>query len=104
MTYLFRKAGALLLLVALVCGALFGVYHYGETVTNAEWQSKWNDRNARDATAKAQNEAAARAKEQAYQQAINKVTQDGQQIIDQATVIVAILQLRSTGRRIAHGR
>jgi hypothetical protein len=71
--------------LALVAGALFGVYHHGLSVKDAEWQAKWNKRDARDAQAKEQNEAAERAKEQARQLAINKVIQDGQQIIDRAT-------------------
>jgi len=38
-----------------------------------------------DAEARAANEATERAKEQAYQQSINKAIQDGQRTIDQAT-------------------
>ncbi|MDI1331274.1 DUF2514 family protein [Pseudomonas sp.] len=70
--------------VLLVAGALFGAYHHGLSVKDAEWQSAWNDRNTWDARAKTDNEAAARAKEQAYQLKINEVAQNGQQIIDQA--------------------
>lgn len=70
--------------LALVAGALFGVYHHGLSVKDAEWQAKWNDRDTRDAQAKRDNEATERAKEQARQLAINKVIQDGQQIIDRA--------------------
>ena len=69
----------------LVAGALFGAYHHGLSVKDAEWQAQWNDRDTRDAKAKRDNEAAERAKEQARQLAINKVIQDGQQIIDRAT-------------------
>lgn len=70
--------------LALVAGALFGVYHHGLSVKDAEWQAKWSDRDTRDAQAKRDNEATERAKEQARQLAINKVIQDGQQIIDRA--------------------
>lgn len=70
--------------LALVAGALFGVYHHGLSVKDAEWQVKWSDRDTRDAQAKRDNEATERAKEQARQLAINKVIQDGQQIIDRA--------------------
>jgi hypothetical protein len=70
--------------VLLVLGALFGAYHHGVSVTNETWQSKWYARDTLDAQAKATNEAAARAKEQAYQQSINKAVQDGQRTIDQA--------------------
>ncbi|UVM41329.1 DUF2514 domain-containing protein [Pseudomonas sp. B21-017] len=75
--------------VLLVAGALFGAYHHGLTVKDAEWQSAWNERNTQDAQAKASNEAAERAKEQARQLSINKAIQDGQQIIDQATADAA---------------
>lgn len=60
-TYL--KAGAILLLIALACGALFGAYHHGETVKDAEWQAKWDKEAAKQAGAKAQAEEAARAEE-----------------------------------------
>jgi hypothetical protein len=75
--------------VLLVVGALFGAYHHGVTVTDAKWQTEWNARDAQDAQAKADNEAAERTKEQAYQQSINKAVQDGQRIIDQATADAA---------------
>ncbi|BFT63296.1 DUF2514 family protein [Pseudomonas moorei] len=71
--------------LALVAGALFGAYHHGATVADAKWQVEWNARDARDAEAKATNEAAERTREQAYQQSINKAVQDGQRLIDQAT-------------------
>lgn len=70
---------------ALVMGALFGAYHYGRSVENVTWQAKWNARDAADALAKADNEAAERTKEQARQLSINKAIQDGQRQIDQAT-------------------
>jgi hypothetical protein len=70
--------------VLLVAGALFGVYHHGLSVKDAEWQVKWNDRNTLDAAAKAANESTERTKEQARQLSINKAIQDGQQIIDKA--------------------
>lgn len=70
--------------LALVAGALFGAYHHGLSVKDAEWQSAWSDRNSWDARAKAENEASARAKEQAYQRSIEKATQDGKRTIDQA--------------------
>lgn len=75
--------------VLLVAGALFGVYHHGLSVKDAEWQAKWSARDTKDAQAKAENEAAQRAKEQAYQQSINKAVQDGQHLIDQATADAA---------------
>ena len=85
--------------VLLVAGALFGAYHHGVTVTDAKWQSAWNDRNTWDARAKADNEASARTKEQAYQQSINKAIQNGQQIIDQATADAAAARASADGLR-----
>lgn len=73
----------------LVAGVLFGAYHHGLSVKDAEWQVKWNDRNTLDAKALAADESAQRAKEQSYQQSINKAIQDGQRIIDQATADAA---------------
>lgn len=71
--------------VLLVLGALYGAFHHGVSVTDAKWQAQWAERDTRDATAKAENESAARAREQAYQLSINKVVQDGQRTIDQLT-------------------
>jgi len=75
--------------VLLVAGALFGAYLFGKSVKDAEWQVEWNARDARDREAKASNEAEERAKEQARQLAVNKVIQDGQRTIDQATADAA---------------
>lgn len=75
--------------VLLVAGALFGAYQFGGSVKDAEWQVEWNARDVRDREAKASNEAEERAKEQARQLAINKVIQDGQRQIDQATADAA---------------
>lgn len=85
----------------LVAGALFGAYHHGATVTNDEWQAKWNERDARDEAAKATNEAAERAKEQSRQQAINKVVQNGQALIDTAAAAVTAANRESDRLRSA---
>ncbi|AIG00940.1 DUF2514 family protein [Pseudomonas fluorescens] len=70
--------------VSVVLAGLFMAYSHGKSVTDAEWQAKWNARDTRDAAAKTLNESTERAKEQARQQTINKVIQDGQKVIDQA--------------------
>ncbi|WP_207286482.1 DUF2514 family protein [Pseudomonas sp. FW300-N2A2] len=75
--------------VALVAGALFGAYHHGLSVKDAEWLGRWNDRNTLDAKALAANESAERVKEQARQLSTNKAIQDGQRTIDQATADAA---------------
>ncbi|KAA8702476.1 DUF2514 family protein [Pseudomonas proteolytica] len=70
--------------VAMVLGGLLLAYSHGQSVKDAEWQAKWSARDALDADAKALNESTERAKEQARQNTINKVIQDGQKVIDQA--------------------
>jgi hypothetical protein len=85
--------------VVLVAGALFGAYHHGLSVKDAEWQSLWSDRNTLDAKALAANESAARAKEQAYQRKIEKAVQDGQRIIDQATADAAAARISADSLR-----
>ncbi|MEO8641775.1 DUF2514 family protein [Pseudomonas sp.] len=85
--------------VALVAAALFGAYHHGLSIKDAEWQAQWNDRDTRDAQAKAANEAAERTKEQVRQQYINKAIQDGQRTIDQATADAATARASADGLR-----
>ena len=97
----YMKAGAILLLVALAAGALFGAYSHGLSVKDAEWQFKWEDRDTRDAGAKLANEITERAKEQARQQSINKVIQDGQRIIDQAVADAAAARAAADGVQLA---
>lgn len=99
MTYL--KAGAVLLPIAVVLGVLFAAYRHGVTVTDDKWQSKWDARDTRDTEAKSLNEAAERTREQAYQHSINKVVQDGQRIIDQATADAAAARTTADGVRLA---
>lgn len=80
---------AALLFLGVVFGALYVAYGHGKSVKDAEWQSRWNARDAGDKQAWALADVAERDKEQARQNAINKVVQDGQQIIDQATADAA---------------
>ena len=85
----------------LVAGALFGAYHHGETVANDDWQARWSERDARDEAAKASNEASERTKEQSRQQAINKVVQNGQALIDTAAAAVTVANRESDRLRSA---
>lgn len=85
--------------VLLAAGALFGAYHFGGSVKDAEWQVTWNARDTRDAEAKAKNEAAERDRELARQHLIDKATQDGQQIIDQSTADAAAARAAANGLR-----
>lgn len=75
------RAAALLLLLA----SYWGAYEHGRTTMDAEWRGRWAARDAGDKQAWALAEVAERKKEQAHQQAINKVIQDGQTFIDQAS-------------------
>ncbi|WP_039792782.1 DUF2514 family protein, partial [Pseudomonas agarici] len=88
MTLFWRVAPYLAAL--LIAGlTLFGAYRFGGSVSDSQWQARWNERDTGDASAKAVNEAAQRVREQAYQQSINKAIQDGQQIIDKANADAA---------------
>ncbi|NWC08303.1 DUF2514 domain-containing protein [Pseudomonas agarici] len=88
MTFFWRVAPYLagLLIAGL---ALFGAYRHGASVADSQWQARWNERDTRDASAKAVNEAKERTLEQARQLSINKAIQDGQRKIDQATADAA---------------
>lgn len=99
MTAIWLKILPYIVALLLVAGALFGAYHHGLSVKDAEWQSQWNARDTRDAQAKAENEAAARTREQAYQQSINKAVQDGQRTIDQATADATAARASADGLR-----
>ena len=84
MTLIIRRILPYIAAIVMVAAALFGSYHHGLSVKDAEWQSAWSDRDTRDAQAKAKNEAVARDREQTYQRSIEKATQNGQRTIDQA--------------------
>jgi hypothetical protein len=87
--------------LGLTVGALFGAYHLGVTVTDEKWQAQWSARDTQDAEARALNEVAARTREQAYQQSINKAVQDGQRIIDQATAEAVAARASADGVQLA---
>ena len=63
MTSIYAKAGGFLLAILLVFGALYGAYHHGETLANAEWRSKWDAEVATQALDKVKAEEDARAEE-----------------------------------------
>jgi hypothetical protein len=47
--------------LGLAVAALFGTYHHGLSVKDAEWRTEWSDLDTRDAEAKALNEATERS-------------------------------------------
>nr|WP_279653533.1 DUF2514 family protein [Pseudomonas morbosilactucae] len=73
----------------MVALAFWGVYQHGRSTMDDEWKARWAVRDAGDQQAWALAEVAEREKEQARQNSINKVIQDGQQVIDQATADAA---------------
>lgn len=75
--------GGLLVLV-LVLASCWGIYQHGRSIESAEWQARWNARDAGDEQAWAIDERAERDKEQDRQNSINKAVQDGQRKIDSA--------------------
>ena len=82
-----KVAGAALvalLLVAVAGWSLMRAYDLGISVKDAEWQARWNARDAGDKQAWRLAEKAEREKEQTRQNSINKAVQDGQRKIDQA--------------------
>lgn len=96
---LLGRVAPYLVAMALVAGALFGAYHFGESVKDEEWKARWNARDAGDKQAWALAETAEREKEQAHQQSINKAVQNGQIIIDTAVAAVAAANRESDGLR-----
>ncbi|WP_443693150.1 DUF2514 family protein [Pseudomonas protegens] len=96
---------AALLLSGLQAWALFSVYDHGKAVKDAEWQARWNARDAGDKQAWGLAEAEERDKEQARQNSINKAVQDGQRTIDEAVADAAAaradLSLRDQADRTA---
>ncbi len=81
---LWLMLAGVLLAFGLIGTSLYLAYDHGRSVENAEWQSRWNARDAGDQQAWGLAQAGEREKEQARQHSINKAIQDGQQLIDQA--------------------
>ncbi|MFJ2379932.1 DUF2514 family protein [Pseudomonas protegens] len=71
-------------LLVLVLASYWGIYQRGRSIESAEWQARWNARDAGDKQAWAIDERAERDKEQDRQNSINKAVQDGQRKIDSA--------------------
>lgn len=101
MSPVWLRALPYLAVLAAVLGLAYGAYHHGTTITNAEWSARWSARDARDEGARALNEAAERTKEQSRQQAINKVVQNGQALIDTAAAAVTAANRESDRLRSA---
>lgn len=83
-------------LLVLVLASYWGIYQHGRSIESAEWQARWNARDAGDKQAWAIDERAERDKEQDRQNSINKAVQDGQRKIDSA-VADAVNALTAAG-------
>ncbi len=71
-------------LLVLVLASYWGIYQHGRSIESAEWQARWNARDAGDKQAWVIDERTERDKEQDLQNSINKAVQDGQRKIDSA--------------------
>lgn len=85
--------------LTLVAGALFGAYHHGLAVKDAEWQSAWSARDTQDAKARDEAEKAARATELANQNHMDKVQSDANQKLEQARIDAAGANTAADGLR-----
>lgn len=94
-----RSALESLAILAIIAAVLYTAYDYGQQTKNAEWQQRWSDRDAADRQAWALAETAEREKEQARQQSINKVIQDGQKAIDSALADASAARATATSLR-----
>lgn len=79
---LLRRAAPYLIGLALVALLGYSVYGFGVHVERNRWQAQWAQRDADDATARADAEQDARAKEQADQAHMNKVQTDATQRLE----------------------
>jgi hypothetical protein len=99
MTTLYAKVGAALLIMLAITGILFGAYHHGVTVTDAEWQAKWSDRDKADTAATLKATEAARELEQTLQRDIDQVQTDATKRLDQARATAASASTAADGLR-----
>lgn len=93
------KIAPYLVVLLLVGAALFGAYHHGETLANAQWQAKWDKRDIADAKTRADAEKAARDLEQQRQQQAEKVQRDATQKLEQARTDAAGANTAADGLR-----
>lgn len=66
-------------LIIVLLGTTALGYAVGTSVSDDQWQSRWSDRDAADATARAEQEARNREAENTMQHAITKVSQNAEQ-------------------------
>lgn len=103
---LFRRAIPFLLAIAGVLACLWWAYSHGVSVTDAEWQGKWDKQATELATVRADAVIAAREAEQRRQADMDKVRQDAEKQIanaerDADVADAAAVGLREQARRLA---
>lgn len=69
--------------------AAFLLYQHGQSVANAQWQSEWKARDARDETARADSERKEREREQTWRKENEKISAESQLRIDSIKVELA---------------
>jgi len=99
MTKIYAQVGLGLLVFLLFAASVYGIYHHGLTVANAQWQAKWDKRDADDSAARAAAELAVRKTEEANQAAITKVQTDATQKLEQARTDAATANASADGLR-----
>lgn len=94
---LLRRYWPVLALIATLVGGYWAGHVQGVNSTESKWQTSWAQRDADDATARADAENAARAKETADQLHAEKVQRDATQALEQE-------RLNAAGERAATER
>ncbi len=94
---LLRRWWPAVAIVAALGASHWFAYEHGKSVERGDWEPRWAQRDADDATARADAEKAERAKEQASQQHAEKVQRDATQALEQE-------RLNAAGERAATER
>ena len=85
MNAILLKAAPYIAGLLLVLGILYGAYHHGVAVTDAQWQAKWADQQLLQAKGLASATTANRTEEQRRQSAVNEVSTDARTQLTAAT-------------------
>ena len=86
---LLRRWWPAIAVVAALGASHWLTYQHGKSVERGDWEPRWTQRAADDATARADAEKAERAKEQASQLQVEKVQRDATQALEQERLVAA---------------
>lgn len=86
---LLRRWWPAVALVAALGASHWLIYEHGKSVERGDWESRWAQRDADDASVRADAEKAERAKEQISQQHAEKVQRDATQALEQERLVAA---------------